>query len=109
MSDKNVNEVVNDVDVQPAPETLSYEQQVVFSDKFVEDVINALGDFSYAETHQVIEFVQNNKNGAPINLVNELLNRLASFPWKVVNGIMGVVNTNQEVYFTLLNNGTSQN
>ena len=102
---ETTNDVVDEtkqvVDDMPVPQTMDYEQKVYFSDKFVEDVVNSLGELAYAETHQIIDFVKDNKDGVPINLTNQLLNQLATFPYNVVNGLMHNIENNQNLYFTL--------
>ena len=90
------------VETQPAPQTMNYDQALIVSDKFVDDVIACLGDFAYVETHEIIDFVRYNKGKAvPINLLNEFINKLATFPWRAVNVIMYNINNKQEEYFTL--------
>lgn len=96
---ENLNRNAN-VDGQPAPNTTTYGVIVSTTDKFVNDVINALGEFSYTETHKILSIIQNNRN-MPISSINEILNRIASFPWRAVNGIMAIVSTKQEEYFII--------
>jgi hypothetical protein len=103
---ENLNENIN-VDEQPAPNTTTYEVIISTTDKFVNDVINALGEFSYAETNQILSAIQNNRN-MPISNINEILNRIASFPWKAVNGVMTIVSTKQDEYF-IVNNPAANN
>ena len=99
---ETVNEQLAQPETQPAPQTMNYEQSLIVSDKFVDDVIAALGDFAYVETHELIDFVRYNKGKAvPINLLNEYINKLATFPWRAVNGVMYNINNKQEDYFTL--------
>lgn len=108
----NVNETKSEVvsnDVQAVPETMNYEQMVAFTDKFVDDLILSLQEFAYSETHEVIDVVRNNKNSMPISLANQVLARVASFPWRAVNVLMTNVNTNQDEYVVLLNPPTSNN
>lgn len=104
------NEDLGTVDTHvsmPAPETMNYEQTLQLTDVFVNDVTNALGELAYAETHQIIDFVHNNRTNLPISLANQLINQLASFPWKVVKDVMYNINTNQAAYF-ILNENTQE-
>lgn len=103
-----MSEVVNETnvveqtdDVMPTPQTMNYEQKVKLTDKFVDDVVNSLGELAYAETHEVIDFVKNNKDGLPINLANQLLNKLATYPYNVINSVMHNIETDQTLYFVL--------
>ena len=107
----NLNEVTNEVtnEVQPVPETMNYEQVVSFTDKFVNDLIESLQDFSYAETHQLINVVKDNRNGVPISVANEILGRVASFPWRAVNGLMNNINSKQDEYFVFVNAQSANN
>ena len=103
---ENLNKNIN-VDEQPAPNTTTYEVIISTTDKFVNDVINALGEFSYAETHHILSAIQNNRN-MPISSINEILNRIASFPWRAVNSVMTIVSTKQDEYF-IVNKPTANN
>lgn len=99
VNETNVVEQVDDV--MPAPQTMNYEQLVKLTDKFVEDVVNSLGELAYAETHVIIDFIKNNKEGMPINMANQLLNKLATFPYNVINGVMHNIEIDQSLYFVL--------
>ena len=101
-----INENLGTIENMPVPETMSYEQTLQLTNAFVNDVTTVLGELAYAETHQIIDFVHNNRNALPISLANQLINQLASFPWKVVKDIMHNINTNQSAYFVL--NETTQ-
>ena len=108
---ENVNETVANenlgtMDNMPAPQTMNYEQTLQLTDAFVNDVTTVLGELAYAETHNIIDFVHNNRNGLPVSLANQLINQLASFPRKVVKDVMHNINTNQSAYFVL--NETTQ-
>ena len=98
---------VDTIESMPAPETMNYEETVTMTSAFVNDVVAALGELSYAETHEIIDFVRGSKNPIPINLANQLISRLASFPWKIVNNVMHNIEINQSSYF-VLNTPTSQ-
>ena len=99
VNETNVVEQVDDV--MPAPQTMNYEQKVKLTDKFIDDVVNSLGELAYAETHEVIDFVKNNKDGMPINLANQLLNKLATYPYNVISGVMHNIEIDQSLYFVL--------
>lgn len=92
----------NTQEMQPKPETMVYEDKIKLTDLFEKDVIDALGNYSYAETNEIITFIKNNKEGAPVNLVNQVINRLSSFPWKSVNGVMYNIKNAQSKYFVLI-------
>ena len=99
----NLNETQGVEDVQPVPNTTNYDVTVNTTDKFVNEVIASLGEFSYSETNQIISFVQTSRVNVPINIINEILSRIASFPWKAVNGLMGNIANKQDDYFVINN------
>lgn len=97
------NENVEATETQPTPNTTNYDVTINTTDKFVDDVISCLGEFSYSETNQIISFVQSSRVNVPINLINEILSRIASFPWKAVNGLMANIANKQDEYFVINN------
>lgn len=95
-----VEEVAVASDVAPIPSTVDYNANVRLSQKFKEDVIGALSEFAYVETHELIKVVEGNEV-LPINIVNEVIRRISSFPYRAVAHIMRVVETEQATYFTV--------
>ena len=87
-------------EVAPAPSTVDYNANVKLSDKFRSDVVTALSEFAYVETHELIKVVESNEV-LPINIVNEVIRRISSFPYRAVAHIMRVVETGQATYFTV--------
>lgn len=88
---------------QPVPNTTNYDVTVDTTDKFVNEVISSLGEFSYAETNNLLSFIQQSRTNVPINIMNDVLSRIASFPWKAVNGVMSNIATHQDEYFIINN------
>lgn len=98
---ENLNETQGVEDVQPVPNTTNYDVTVNTTDKFVNEVIASLGEYSYAETNEIITIVQTHRNNVPVNIINEILSRISSFPWKGVNGLMSNVANKQDEYFVI--------
>lgn len=93
----------------PAPQTLNYEQTLRLSDKFVSDMYAALDGFSYVEVNELFTAVEQLRNNMPINVLNEIIRRIGSFPYRNVVNLMKVVETNQGEYWQLVNNTTTEN
>ena len=98
---ENLNETQGVEDVQSVPNTTNYDVTVNTTDKFVNEVIASLGEYSYAETNEIITIVQTHRNTVPVNIINEILSRISSFPWKGVNGLMSNVANKQDEYFVI--------
>lgn len=93
----------------PAPQTLNYEQTLRLSDKFVSDMYAALDGFSYVEVNELFTAVEQLRNNMPINVLNEVIRRIGSFPYRNVVNLMKTVETNQGEYWQLVNNTTTEN
>lgn len=85
----------------PQPETMNYDQTLILSDMFVNDMYAALDGFAYVEVSEIFKTVEQLKNNMPINVLNEIVRRIASFPYKNVKNLMNVVETNQGLYWSL--------
>lgn len=103
----NVNEVVENAPQMPVPETMNYEQTVKLSDDFVNDLHAALDGFAYVEVSEIFKAVNQMKDAMPVNIANEILRRVASFPYAKVVNFMRVVETEQNRYISL--NTTPEN
>lgn len=103
-----VEDVATAADVAPAPSTVDYNANVKLSQKFKEDVIGALSEFAYVETHELIKVVEGN-DVLPVNIVNEVIRRISSFPYRAVAPIMRVVETDQSVYFSVEETAAADN
>lgn len=101
---ENMNENVQEAAVienMPQPETMNYEQTVKLSDNFVNDMHLALDGFSYVEVSEIFKAVDQFKDAMPINLANEIIRRIASFPYSAVKDFMHVIETDQARYLSL--------
>ncbi len=103
-TNENVEETQSMNETMPAPQTINYEQKLKLSDKFVEDMNAALDSIAYVEVKDLFNVVENMRNEIPINILNEVIRRIASFPYKNVKNLMHVVETNQSLYWELLPN-----
>lgn len=111
MAKNKVDEVVDATpveDVAPAPSTVDYNANVKLSQKFKEDVISTLSEFAYVETHELIKVVEGN-DVLPVNIVNEVIRRISSFPYRAVAPIMRIVETEQSVYFSVEETAAADN
>lgn len=97
---ENVAEVVNDV--PPVPETVEYGVKVKLLPKFKRDAVAVLSEFAYVETHELIKVIDGNDE-LPINVVNEVVRRISSFPYRAVAPVMRVIETEQNQYFEIVN------
>ena len=95
-------EMMEAIEQMPAPQTMNYDQKLVVSDRFVSDMYTALDSFSYVEVSEIFKTVEALKNEMPINVLNEIIRRIASFPYKNVRDLMLQVETDQSVYWTLI-------
>lgn len=95
-------EMMEAIEQMPAPQTMDYDQTLKVSDKFVSDMYAALDGFSYVEVCEIFKTVEALKNKMPINVLNEIIRRIASFPYKSVRDLMLQVETDQSVYWTLI-------
>lgn len=85
----------------PAPQTMNYDQTVAFTDAFVADMHTALDGFAYTEVSELFKVVDQMKDKMPINLANEVIRRIASFPYSAVKDFMHNFETNQANYLTV--------
>lgn len=101
----NVEEMVDNMPepTMPAPKTMNYEQTVKFTDEFVRDMTNALNGFAYNEVAEIFKTVDKFKDAMPINLANEIIQRIASFPYYKVAQFMSVIENDQTRYIQLNN------
>lgn len=104
----NVNDIVEatpveDVanDVPPTPEIVDYSVIVKLTPKFKQDAITTLSEFAYVETHELIKVIDNNDE-LHINVVNEIIRRISSFPYRAVAPLMHIVETSQDQYFEIV-------
>lgn len=99
----NENKTMNDeLEQMPAPQTMNYDQKLKITDKFVADMYASLDSFSYVEVSEIFKTVEALKNEMPINVLNEIVRRIASFPYKNVRDLMLQVETDQSVYWALI-------
>lgn len=109
MDNKVLEEVKKDVtgvdnkDVMPEPDTLNYNVKFSLSDAFLSDVEEALQDYAYVEVRDILNTVNSLKNEIPINMLNEVVRRLASFPYKSVKKLMYFIETEQNHYWHPVN------
>lgn len=97
------------VEQMPAPQTMNYEQTLKLSDKFVSDMYAALDGFSYVEVNELFAAVEQLRNNMPINVLNEIIRRIGSFPYRNVVNLMKTVETRQGDYWQLVNNTATEN
>lgn len=101
---ETVNENVQEATVvenMPQPETMNYEQTVKLSDECVNDMHAALDGFSYVEVSKIFNTVDQFRDAMPINLANEVIRAIASFPYSAVKDFMRVIETDQARYLSL--------
>lgn len=106
MTETQINEV-EDVDiatsVEPAPQTVDYGTKVKLLPRFKQEVITALSEFAYVETHELIKVIETNDE-LPINIVNEVIRRISTFPYRGVVNVMRVIENEQNAYFEVVAN-----
>lgn len=107
-NEKGKTNAAEAVEQMPAPQTMNYEQTFKLSDKFISDMYAALDSFSYLEVNELFTAVEQLRNNMPINVLNEIIRRIASFPYKNVVNLMKVFETNQGEYWQLINNTTEE-
>lgn len=103
---ENVNTVEQEVaqmpePQMPAPQTMDYDQTVTLTDKFVADMHAALDGFAYTEVNEIFKAVDQLKNAMPINIANEIIRRIASFPYNKVANFMHSFEADQSKYVVL--------
>ena len=98
------NEVSGNMNKMPEPETINYDILLKLNDVFISDVEEALGDYAYVETGELIKAINNLKNGIPINMLNEIIRRISAFPYKSVKKIMFNIETRQDIYWQIVKN-----
>ena len=109
MDNKVLEEVKKDVtgidnkDIMPEPDTLNYEVKFVLSDTFISDVEEALQDYAYVEVRDILNTVNALKTAMPINMLNEIVRRLAAFPYKSVKKLMYFIETDKNRYWHPVN------
>lgn len=109
MDNKVLEEVKKDVtgvdnkDVMPEPDILNYNVKFSLSDVFLSDVEEALQDYAYVEVRDILNTINSLKNEIPINMLNEVVRRLASFPYKSVKKLMYFIETEQNRYWHPVN------
>lgn len=85
----------------PAPQTMNYDQTVRLTDDFVNDMHNALDTFAYTEVNEIFKAVDQLKDAMPINIANEIIRRIASFPYNRVASFMHSFEADQSKYVIL--------
>lgn len=104
---ENVNNVVEQEVAQmpepkmPAPQTMNYDQTVKLTDAFVADMHMALDGFAYTEVDEIFKAVEQLKDNMPINVANEVIRRIASFPYNKVAPFMHAFEADQTKYVVL--------
>lgn len=89
-------------EVAPEPSTVDYGATIKLLPKFKNDVVNALSNYAYVETHQLIKVIEGNDE-LPINVVNEIISRISAFPYSGVKNVMNIIETAQNEYFEMVN------
>ena len=85
----------------PQPTLVDYERQFELTEKFKEDVHTILDNMPYAEVFDIIAGVDQNTT-LPIAFLNEIVQRISRMPYQVVKDFIQVINTNQSLYFKLI-------
>ena len=98
------NEVNGNINKMPEPEVINYDVLLKLNDIFIDDLEEALGNYAYVETGEIIKAVNNMKSNMPINMLNEIIRRISSFPYKSVKKIMYNIETRQEMYWQIVKN-----
>ena len=75
----------------PEPEVINYSQFYRLSDLFINDLRKVLADVPYVEAQKFFKKIEDCKRIMPISALNELIRDLSYQPYKVVNGIMTVI------------------
>lgn len=87
----------------PEPEIKNYEPTFKLTDRFVTDVHKYLEDYPYSQTQALMKAVDNSKDSVGVQLLNQIIQAIAQFPYKSVKPIMEVVESrDQSVYWTPL-------
>lgn len=98
---KKVNNIEDEVSQMPEPQTMDYNQVVRLTDDFVVEVHKALDTFAYNEVDSIFKAMDQLKNSMPINIANEIIARIASFPYNRVATFMHNFEENQSKYVVL--------
>ena len=86
----NANELAKSCEM-PEPEVINYSQVYRMSDLFINDLRKVLADVPYVEAQKFFKKIDDCKRIMPISALNELIRDLSYQPYKVVNGIMTVI------------------
>lgn len=87
---------------QEKPQVQQYEPTVTVSPDFVKDVTEALQEYPYASTSNLIKAINQGNGVMTVNTINQVLQGIAQFPYRSVVKIMTVVENpeTQTKYFT---------
>lgn len=99
----------NQIDEMPAPATLNYDVFLTLTDKFVNDSIAALSDYAYVEVNDILNTIINLRNQMPINVLNEIIRRIGTFPYKSVASVMQIIENDQPQYWTVIDQPANNN
>jgi hypothetical protein len=103
---KNVEEreaaQTNQINDMPPPATLDYDVILKLSDKFVNDSVAALSDYAYVEVSDILNTILNLRDKMPINVLNEIIRRIGSFPYKSVAHVMRIIESDQPQYWSVI-------
>lgn len=92
----------NQINDMPAPATLDYDVFLKLSDKFVNESVAALSDYAYVEVNDILNTILNLRDQMPINVLNEIIRRIGSFPYKSVAHIMRIIESDQSAYWSVI-------
>ena len=97
---KSVNEEVNETRVeqdntQPEPKTMNYEERVILTPQFLNDLVTCLGEMPYVQSEGFIRFAYQNKDDILLADLNEFINKLQTLPWKYVHALLQNIGTQE--------------
>ncbi len=86
----NPNELAKSTEM-PEPDVMNYSQYYKLSDLFINDLRKVLADVPYVEAQKFFKKIDDCKRIMPISQLNEFIRDISYLPYKVVNGIMTVI------------------
>lgn len=90
----------------PEPQIKDYQPTFKLTDKFINEITAVLGEYPYAQTHQLFKTIEGRENRTfTIPELNGLIQAITQFPYKSVKPIMTVIEKaeTQAEYWTPVN------
>ena len=90
----------------PEPQVLDYNSYYKVTPLFINDlkIVFNNGNVAYCDAKEMFDVITQHNGVLPAAILNEFIRKLGNFPFKVVAGIMGVIDKNENFskYFELI-------